>query len=211
MFGPTVTTTALASVQLMINQALKFDPVSKLRLQSLEGRLVRLTINNPAFVCFITAIDGELRLQSHGEQPEAEIRGSLSDLIKVFIEGKTNLADSQVEIIGSAGLVQQWQEFSKDIEIDWEEIISQYAGDTIGHQVAEVIRSSHAWGKTRRENIRNQLLEYAIEEKQLLPNQALFKDFCERNQQLRLDIDRLEARIERLTQLLIDDESTSKD
>lgn len=198
--GPTTLGTLLAGAQALINQALVYDPITRARLEQLEGRALKVVISSPRLEYCVLSADQQIKLLSYHESPATEIKGSAFALFGVLINGSKNLSGTEVEIRGSVGLVEQWQNLIRGLDIDWEDFFNQYLGDVFGHQVAEQVRSARQWHSQRQSNIHQQLVEYCVEELKLVPNRALFKDFCEQNQALRLTIDRAQARLEKLQQ-----------
>ncbi len=207
--GPTTLGTLLAAAQSLINQALVYDPITRARLEQLEGRALKVVITTPRIEYCLTARDQQVQLLSYHESPATEIKGSAFALLGVLLSGSTSLSGTDVEMRGSVGLVEQWQGLIRGLDIDWEDFFNQYLGDVFGHQIAEHMRSAHQWHGHRQFNIRQQLVEYCVEELKLVPNRAVFKDFCDQNQTLRLAMDRTQARLEKLQHRL--NEQASKD
>ena len=197
MLGPTVTTAVLASAERAANKLLQFDPGSQAQLHALEGKLLAISLSEPNLQMAVVCSHGQLQLRSHWEAADAEVSGRLSDMLAWLASGDS-LAKHHLEVRGSTALLQQWQALAKQLDIDWEDMANRYLGDILGHSVAESARQAFSWGRARSRNVANQVMEFGVEELQLLPNRALFEDFRTRTQSLRLATDRLQARIQRL-------------
>jgi ubiquinone biosynthesis protein UbiJ len=98
-------------------------------------------------------------------------------------------------IEGDLELASEIQHFVLDLDIDWEEILSQYTGDMLAHQVFNIYHKI----KGKKQDIRNSLLHSAgnflQEEIQLLPTAVEMQHFNQSVDSLRDEVDRLEAKI----------------
>ncbi len=197
MLGPTLSTAVLASAEQAANKLLQFDPGTLAQMQQLEGRVLAVHIGQPSLQLAVLCHQGQLQLRGHCEAPDAEVSGKLTDLLAWLASGDS-LAQHNISVRGSTQLLQQWQALAQQLDIDWEDITNRYLGDVLGHTVASSARQAFDWGRARSRNAANQIMEFGVEELQLLPNRALFEDFRTRNQSLRLATDRLQARVQRL-------------
>lgn len=195
--GPTGKAALLAAIEKAVNEALRYDPGTRAGLAAVADQTLLLRLSQPDWTIAVTANDGRIRLLGHAEQADAELGGELARLL-AWLNSHDSLADHKLQVRGSTQLLQNWQAVAQNLEIDWEDWANRWLGDIVGHGGAQAIQKIVTWGEQRRRNVANQLLEFGIEELQLLPNRALFTDFSERNQQLRLAVDRLEARIKQL-------------
>lgn len=195
----TLTTAALAGAEATINRALRYDPSTRQRLAQLEGQVLAVHLSIPS-VCVYLAPEAErLRLLSHWEGPVAtEIRGSLSALGKVALSRDSNLQGSGVEISGSTGMLLELRQILQGLDIDWEELLSELLGDVAGHQGAEMLRSAKRWLEGRSQSSHRLVSEFVTEELRLLPSRAELEDFYRNVDQLSLDLDRAEARLQLL-------------
>jgi ubiquinone biosynthesis protein UbiJ len=89
-----------------------------------------------------------------------------------------------------------------DLDIDWEAPLVNSLGDVAGHQLAEALRSTFAWGKQASASLTRQLQEFIQEEARLSPPRLELEDFYRDVQDLGLRVDRLQSRTERLRQRL---------
>ncbi|BFM09501.1 ubiquinone biosynthesis accessory factor UbiJ [Halioxenophilus aromaticivorans] len=197
MLGPTLTTALLASAERTANGLLQFDPGSQAHLQQLEGKTLAIHLSQPSLTVAVFCAQGQLQLRGHAEAADAEVSGSLADILAWLNSGES-LAQHHLSVRGSTQLLQQWQALASQLDIDWEDMANRYLGDVVGHGVASGARQAFAWGQARGRNVTQQAVEFGVEELQLLPNRALFEDFRQRNQSLRLAADRLAARVQRL-------------
>ena len=85
-------------------------------------------------------------------------------------------------------------------EIDWEEYLSHFVGDIIAHQVGNCVRSFVDWNQQTAATMRQNMTEYLQEEIRYFPPREECQDFFNDVDEFRSDIDRMEARIQRLKQ-----------
>ncbi|WP_317932487.1 SCP2 domain-containing protein [Halioxenophilus sp. WMMB6] len=205
--GPTATSALLAAAEQALNQALRFDPGSRERLAKLEGQSLLICLREPEWQLGVTVREQQLVLLAVVEEATTELQARAADLLAWLVDGKQSLAELNIEVTGSTQLLIEWQALAQNLDIDWEDGLNRWLGDLLGHGLAELVRSGWSWARARQASIGNQLMEFLLEEKNLLPNRALFDDFRARNQSLRLHTDRLEARLRRLRQKLAADDA----
>ena len=71
-------------------------------------------------------------------------------------------------------------------------------GDTVAHQAGQLARNTQGWMKQSTQAMRLNTQEYLQEEARFLPADAELSDYYAQVDQLRLDSERLEARLTRL-------------
>ncbi len=199
----TLTTAALAGAEATINRALRYDPATRQRLAQLEGQVLALHLSTPSVCVYLAPEADRLRLLSHWEGPVAtEIRGSLSALGKVALSRDSNLQGSGVEISGGTGMLLELRQILQGLDIDWEELLSELLGDVAGHQGAEMLRSAKRWLHGRSQSSQRLISEFITEELQLLPSRLELEEFYSNVDQLHLDLDRAEGRLQLLKRQL---------
>ncbi|WP_062063155.1 ubiquinone biosynthesis accessory factor UbiJ [Cellvibrio sp. OA-2007] len=190
---------ALASAEKMLNTALRYDPATRIGLAQLEGKILALQITAPAITVFVMPMDDELRLMGNWEgDVDTRITGSLLALAQLGQKEVHNLKDSGVTVMGDLTLLADLQRLLKNLDIDWEEMLSQFTGDIIGHQAAQVIRAKFGWMKDRAQSAQRLTSEFLTEELKTLPGKPELEDFYRQVDDVRLAVDRAAARVEKL-------------
>lgn len=193
----TFTIAALASAEKMLNGALRYDPATRLGLARLEGKILALHITAPDITLFVMPMDDELRLMGNWEgDVDTQISGSLIALAQLSQTEIHNLKGSGVTVMGDLGLLADFQRLVKNLDIDWEEMLSQFTGDIIGHQTAQIIRAKAGWAKDRAKSAQRLTSEFLTEELKTLPGKPELNDFYQQVDDLRLAVDRAAARVE---------------
>jgi ubiquinone biosynthesis protein UbiJ len=197
---PMITTAALASAEKIINAALRYDPATRIGLARLSGRILAVNITAPAATTiFIMPLEEDIQLMASWDgDVDTRLSGSLMALLQLSTTEIHNLKYSGVTAMGDLGLLADLQKLLKNLEIDWEDMLSQFTGDVIGHQAAQVIRAKFGWMKDRVQSAQRLTGEFLTEELQTLPSKPELNDFYQQVDELRLAVDRAAARVERL-------------
>ncbi len=196
---PMLATAALASAEKIINAALAYDPASRIALEQLAPQVLAIHINSPDFKIFVLPTAEGINLRGHYEgEITTQVQGTLPALVSLAQSDRLNLKDTGVQIFGSTSFLADLQKILKNLEIDWEEMLSQLFGDIIGHQSAELIRGKMSWAKDRAANIQRLTSELLTEELRVLPSAPELNYFNAQVDELRLGADRVAARIEKI-------------
>ena len=184
-----------------INHYLALDPESHLRLKALEGKVVTLELLGMGLNLQLIFQAGKVTLRaSEFEDACTHIKGTPITLLRMVLtqgDRKHFFADD-VTIEGDLEVGQDVIDLFDHIEIDWEEYLSRWMGDMPAHQVGNVVREIKKMSQRTREVLLQNVNEYVHEEKQLVPPTEELKDFFADVDELRMDVDRLEARIQTL-------------
>jgi ubiquinone biosynthesis protein UbiJ len=104
----------------------------------------------------------------------------------------------RVEVSGDATVGQRFAESFKALDLDWEEPLAKTFGDVAGHHMAKFVRSAAAFGMRASDSFSHSLSEYLTEETGWVLGRNELNDFYDQVDELREDVDRLEARVKRL-------------
>lgn len=191
----------LSSLEKALNRYLTLDPESAKRLAALEGKTITIELM-PLQKCFqLQIIDHKLRL--HKEAPfsaEMKIKGTPLNMLSLAFsrDKKRQFFLANLVIEGDTELGQQFMAVFEQLDIDWEEYLSHGVGDVAAHEFFRFTKNMLAWGNEARERLLRNTDEYIHEEKAWLPPAEAVGDFLREVDELRLDADRLEARVREL-------------
>ncbi len=195
----------LASAETIINQALEYDPSSQQKMAKLAPKVLAIEISKPAFNLYIRFNDKGIQLLSHYESdPEAALSGDLSAFINVAT-GKDKhaaLMQSDLQIRGSSQLALSLADLMNDLNIDWEAMISKLTGPVTAHAIGKQARGVLGWLKKTGEKFQDDVVSYVRDERQMAAHELEGEDRFRQIHQIRLDTERLEARIQRLASKL---------
>ncbi|RDH83433.1 MAG: sterol-binding protein [endosymbiont of Seepiophila jonesi] len=197
----TVSAAAFATLEQLINQAIRLDPEAPARLEPMFGRVIRLDLLGFGLSLYLIPEPGGIQLLSNFEgESDCALRGTPLDLAAMRGNRKSadQLFSGAVEIEGDSALAHRFGDFLSALDIDWEEQLSHLTGDLIAHEVGNAARSLFGWGKKLRRTSGQNLQEYLQEELRLLPSRYEIEPFLAGVDTLRDDVERLAARLQRL-------------
>lgn len=200
----------LAGAERAINRALRLDPTALPRLARLSGRIIEIDCTAPALRLFVLA-DGEgLRLaETWGSEPDCRLRAPASSLVRLATsKNKTAvLHGPDVVIEGDSGALMGLAEVLQDLDLDWEYEVSRLIGPVATQLLGSGLRGQAAWARKSADSLRQDLADYLNEESRALVGTAEAETRFAELDQIKLDLDRLQARVERLTHSLKPDRS----
>lgn len=199
---PTLKTALAVAIENIVNTALRYDPGTRFALAELSG-VIAIECTKPEMTLYWQIHSEGIKVLGHYElSPTVRIKGSLPALMQLMMQQQSNLANSGVEVYGNTALLAQLQNILKQLDIDWEMALNKVFGDVIGHPIAELIRKKAAWTEYQAQQIPPSLGEYLSEELRSTPSQPELEKFYKDVDSLRMNTDRLSARIQQLEDVL---------
>lgn len=171
-------------------------------LSQLEGRSLAIMLDGAPFALYLTAMPGRLAVDTElDEVADARVEGSLVAMARLAASGggSTALRDGGVRFGGDAEIAERFWKLLEAAKPDWEDELSRLTGDVAAHHIGETLRALQAFGGRVASTMGRNIAEYLQEETRELVNRVEVEEFCEDVDQLRDDIARLEARLNRLT------------
>jgi ubiquinone biosynthesis protein UbiJ len=195
----------IATLQKALNTYLALDPESALRLRELTGKTIALELSPIALTFYLQFNDGAAKLALNTSAiPETVIKGTPLRLLMLALSppsARKQFFADDVVMTGNAALGQQVIELFDQLNIDWEEFTSKVVGDVPAHHAGNLVRGARDWiSKTQAIMLQN-VNEYLHEEIAVVPPAEALQDFFKEVDVLRMDTDRLQARVKRLQQL----------
>jgi len=192
----------LAAAEGAINALLRLDPEDAARLASVQGRVLLVEVTG--FGTRIFVIPGETGLLLYGAydaRPDCTVRGTPAALLSMVTAERREDAvfEGAVEIDGDNRVAQTLGDVFRGLDIDWEELLAKLVGDTLAHRLGLQARAGHRWATRTGDTLAQDLGEYLQEEMRVVPSHAEVRDFLDDVDSIRDDVERLEARIARLT------------
>ena len=204
-------------IQVLVNNALKLDPLSQPRLQALAGKSLRIECHEPSLDIIIKVenqsilfITSESFLQSEdadSKKISCHLSGDLSAYSKLLsAEDKAAaLINSDLRLQGDSSLLIELDNILSHVELDWEYHLAKLIGDMPAHFIGQKSRQSWQFLRATQPVFMRHLQEYVLEEAQLCPNKIEMEEFIASVQSVSEDADRLQARIQRLQKQLAAD------
>ncbi len=181
-----------------INKALALDPESQQRMQALQGKIIAIEIMPLHFTVYCSFNNTGMELSKDNHLPvDVTIRGTPLQMFAVMLnkQDRQRFFAEDIHIEGSAETAQQVTNLFDQLQIDWEEQLSRVIGDAPAYHAARFLYKCKNILNDTAESVCANINEYIHEEANWLPTQEALQDFFADIDQLRMDVDRMEARI----------------
>lgn len=196
----TIKSLATITLEATLKQYLALDNDVGLLCTPVAGKVIALKIMpfNAIIYCCPTADSIQL-LEYHANKVDATISGTLYALLVglngSFTQSKLN---NVVQITGDKLVGYKFCQLFAKLELDLEEKLSQFTGDSIAHKLGNIFRSSKNWGQEAATTLKLNSKEFLQEETMNLPATSEVELFYRQVGSLGSDCDCLELKIEQL-------------
>ena len=202
----------ISQIEKLINKALCLDEETLCALATLNGKIIAFEfINTNSTVFLFPSMDGLTIHTTYEDKPDVLIKGTPTNFIMMMAsskQGATGLP-TDMQVIGDIGLAQRFQKIMQNIEIDLEEPLSNWVGDTMAYQIGKFIRGTSRIAASTSKTLAMDMSEYLRFEIDMLPDDLLVEEFSKDVDVLREDVDRFEQRINKLETSITDVEQDS--
>ncbi|VAW85983.1 Protein YigP (COG3165) clustered with ubiquinone biosynthetic genes [hydrothermal vent metagenome] len=194
---------AASALQRAFNQCLEFDSLSRQRFSALQGRVIAIELTGVGVQLYLSPTQDEVQISAvHDGAADVTLSGTPFSFARMGLadDSSDSLFSGDITLSGDSTLGQRFGEIIKEMDIDWEEIASQWVGDVVAHKAGDVLRGGLAWSRDNFNSGQQTTTEYLQEELRLLPVQEEVDLFFTNVHTLRDDVERTAARIKRLQQ-----------
>lgn len=195
----------LASAERGINQVLHMDSTALPRLDRLSGKVIAVECTRPAFHLYILPSDEGLMLASRWEAgADVTLRAPAASLVRLALSKDKNavLHSPEVDLEGESGVLLELVGVLQDLDLDWEYELQRWLGPVITPLIGSHLRNGARWSRNSFDSLNHNLAEYLAEESRTLVGKREAEARFAELDQTRQDLERLEARFERLAQSL---------
>jgi ubiquinone biosynthesis protein UbiJ len=195
----------LASAEHGINRVLRMDSTALPRLDRLSGKVIAVECTSPAFHLFILPSDEGLMLASNWDAgADCTLRAPAASLIRLALsKDKTAVLHSpEVELEGESAVLLELVGVLQDLDLDWEYELSRWLGPVASPLIGAHLRSRASWTRDTASSLSHNLADYLSEESRTLVGKREAEARFAELDQTKQDLERLEARFERLAQSL---------
>ena len=196
----------MSVLEAALNKYLALDQNSGVFLAPLAGKVIAVTItpfNETIYLC--PSSDSIQLLDYSPDQPDTQLTGSVVALGLMGLSSKPmrSIFSGEVKIEGDMNTGRKFQELFAKLDINLEQHLARYTGDSIAHNISQFFRAGQDWSKESIETFRLNASEFLQEETRDLPAVPEMDIFYRQIDELRTDFDRLQSRIERLENTLL--------
>ncbi|CRM42537.1 Putative lipid carrier protein [Pseudomonas sp. 31 R 17] len=195
----------LASVEHGLNRVLRLDSTALARLAHLTGKVIAVDCRSPALQLFILHSDEGLLLASQwAAEADCTLRAPAASLVHLALSrNKTAILHSpEVALEGDSAVLMDLAAVLQDLELDWEYELSRWLGPVATQLLGGHLRSRSRWYQQGFASLNQNLAEYLSEESRTLVGQREAQARFRELDKAKIDLERLEARFERLSRSL---------
>ena len=191
---------ALRPIASLLNRNISESTPARELCQKLSGTVVAIRVRNTALAAYFVVNDEALDLvTSSADEPDVVITGSIITLARMAGQsGEAAIRDGSLDLTGDAETAGEFQQLLAFAKPDVEEELSGIVGDVTAHRLGEIARGVGRWGRDARSTMGANIREYLQEESRDAPSRYEVDTFSSNVSTLRDDVDRVEARLNRL-------------
>lgn len=191
----------IGALETGLNAYLGLDEQLEQLLAPMAGKVLAIHItpfNETLYLC--PTHDRIQFLENYTGEADTRLSGSLSalGLMGLSATPMRSLFKGEVRIEGDTLLAQKLQRMFEKLDINLETKLSRFSNDDIAQRVSQLFRASRDWTQNILTSFRLNLEEFLQEETRDLPAKAEAELVFQAIDAARSDLDRLNARIERL-------------
>jgi ubiquinone biosynthesis protein UbiJ len=190
-------------IEAAINRYVALDPEMPGKLAAFDGRVIKVEIAGTGKTLFMFPGKHGIHISTtHEGAVDTVLRGSPLSLFKMGVvsNAATMLLKGNVEISGDTRLGHQFKSVFSQMDIDWSEPLAELVGDTLAYQLQQSGKKLGQWGKESIKSVSSSLSEYLQEESRDVVTATELEIFNDAVDQIRNDVDRLQAKINLLRQ-----------
>lgn len=188
-------------LETVINHYLALDPEMLGKLAQFEGKVIKLEMTGINKTLYMLPNESGIQVLTEYEgSADTVLRGTPISLFKMgLVSNAANLLlKGEVEITGDTRLGHQFKNIFSQMDIDWSEPLAEMVGDSLAYQIQQSGNKLGHWGKATLNSVSASFSEYLQEESRDVVTDTELDIFNDAVDQLRDDVDRLQARINTL-------------
>jgi ubiquinone biosynthesis protein UbiJ len=196
----------MSALETALNKYLALDQNSGVFLAPLAGKIIAVTIQPFAETIYLCPSSDSIQLLDYSpDQPDTQLTGSVFAFGLMGLSSKPmrSIFSGEVKIEGDMNTGRKFQELFAKLDINLEQQLARYTDDNIAHNISQFFRAGQNWNKESIETFRLNASEFLQEETRDLPAAPEVEIFYAQADKLRTDFDRLQSRIERLENTLL--------
>jgi ubiquinone biosynthesis protein UbiJ len=194
------------ALEIAINQYLSLDPNASTFLAPLAGKVIKVTITSVNESIYLCPSPDAIQLLDFSSEPvDTQLTGSVFAFGLMGLSSKPmrSIFSGEIQIEGDMQIGRKFQSLFSKLDINLEPHLARYTGDSVAQQISQFFRSGHEWSKESIESFRLNVSEYLQDETRDLPPEPEVAIFYSQVDELRTHFDRLQSRIERLENALL--------
>jgi ubiquinone biosynthesis protein UbiJ len=184
----------------LINRQIKATTPARELCAELDGKVIAVRVKDTGLAMYFCVCPDEIVvIADYDGEPDVAITGTILSLPRLAGAGGENaIRDGSLDLVGDMEVAQGFQKLLGYGRPDLEEELSSIIGDVAAHRLGEVARSVGSWGKEAGSTLRQNITEFLQEERRDVPSRYEVEAFTRKVGELRDDVARIEARLNRL-------------
>ena len=190
------------ALEAALNRAVALDPDTQAALADLDGRRISLALDAPPLALEIGVHRGYLQVGPPLHEADLAVRGTVGGLLgqlPFFSRGNGGRPPGKLHVSGDADLARRLQHLASGFDPDWQQPFVAAFGEVIGIQVANAAAAALREARGAAAGLARSGAEYLTEESRDLVARAELAAFNDDVDALRDDVERVAARVARLS------------
>lgn len=188
------------AIESALNTYFSLDPESATRIQKMQGKVVTVELLKIQLTFHLIFTDSKIEFKTgalESVHSDTIIKGTPLRLLQMALskQSRQPFFSDDVSIQGNLELGQAAIDLFDHLEIDWEAFLSKWIGDVSAHHLGRLSQRIKAWSEQTRETFTQNVNEYIHEEVDFFPTREALNDYFHDVDTLRMDTDRLAAKI----------------
>lgn len=192
--------TYLSPFESLLNRNIAASSEARATAKQLEGRVLAIVFDGTPLKLFLKAANGQIALANNYDgRADATITGTPLSLSRLAgTKPEDAVRSSSIHIEGDAEVADAFSRLFKLARPDLEEELSRLVGDVAAFQIGSFARGAFAFARRAARTLEQNVAEYLQEESRDVPARIETEEFGDAVDVLRNDVERLEARLQRL-------------
>ena len=177
----------IEKINKFLEVAIEHSNLDKKEFSTLNGKIISIILSNTSTVIYISLYESNIKILEDKEvEPDLILEGSPI----AFLNYLNNIGESHsIKISGNASLAEKFSQIVSKINIDWEQIISEYTNDEFAFYSSKFMNFFKSKTIEIEESLLRNSKEYFRDETDILPSKEDINDYIE-------DVDDLKNKIE---------------
>ncbi len=189
---------AMASAETAVNRVLSLDSTAQARLAPLAGKVIAVACTMPAMTVYLIPLETGIQLAKEWHAPaDCTLSAPANLLLKLVTSAdkSTVLHHPDVDLDGNSAVLMELADILQGLELDWEYEVSCWLGPLPTALLSGHLRSRRDWIVQSAQSLHLNTVDYLAEESRVLVGRIEANMRFNEIDQLKLDLDRIDARI----------------
>lgn len=189
-----------SAIESLLARQLQASTATRTRLVPLHGKSLAIEFTGVGLNLYVHCTDEGVTLSSEfDEEADVIITGSpLAMAAFARSDAQDGIRGGSVKFTGDIGVAQDFQKLFAALSPDFEEELSRLIGDEAAYRVSSVVRDAIEFGKKTFDSFTRGVSAHLTEGGKDVPTHDEMDEFLEDIDRLRADVERAEARVNRL-------------